>query len=355
MSGAKETPRQKMIGMMYLVLTAMLALNVSVEILKSFLIVNEAMSETNTNFKIKVDALYNQFFKAYQANPPKTEEQWQKSQIAKKASQEMYDYIQLTKAELIAYVEGVSLEKAKTYTANDIKKQDNYDMPTQFLIGQSNDGAGGKGEELRLKIEAYRAQMLDLLAPKDRNKVKLGLQTKGPYYNAAHQEQNWQMQFFYRTIIVADLTILNKLQTDVLNAEFDIVSQLLSSVSDDDFKFDNIAARVVPASNFVLLGNAYEAEIFVAAFDSKSEIIGTIGGQQYKGDSGRIKFTRLASNVGPQTVDGSINVQSNFGIKTYPFRLSYVVAAPMATVSADAMNVMYIGVDNPISVLAGGA
>lgn len=355
MSGGKETPRQKMIGMMYLVLTAMLALNVSVEVLKSFLMVNDAMVETNANFKIKVESLYNEFFKAYQANPPKTEEYWQKAQIAQKKSKELYEYLELTKKELVAYVEGITLAEAEVLPTSKIGKQDNYDMPTQFFIGQTNDGQGGRAQELRIKIEAYRATMLDLLDPKDRDKVKLGLQTAGPYYNAAKQEQSWEMQFFYKTIVVADLTILNKLQTDVLNAEFDIVSQLLSSVSDDDFKFDNIAARVVPASNFVLLGNSYEAEIFVAAFDSKSEITGTIGGQKYVGDSGSLKFTRMATSVGPQSVDGTINVQSAFGIKSYPFKLNYIVAAPMATVSADAMNVMYIGVDNPISVLAGGA
>lgn len=354
MSGGKETPRQKMIGMMYLVLTAMLALNVSVEILKSFLIVNEAVRETNEVFIKKVDNQYLMFEKAYLANPEKVGENWEKAKKAKEISKTMFDYVEDLRINLIAYCENVPYERAKEMSAHEIKAQDNYDKPSQFLIGQSESGVGGRAEALKNKLNEYRSEMLSLLSPGDQEKINIAIETAGPYYNASGQEVNWEVMFFSKTIIVANITILNKIKTDILNTEFDVVAQLYTSVSDEDFKFDNIEAKVVPASNYILVGGEYEAEIFVAAYDSKSNITATIGGQSYSGENGRIKFTRPASSVGNQSINGVINVQSGFGIKSYDFNMAYTVAPPMATVSADAMNVMYIGVNNPITAIAGG-
>ncbi|MEG2666287.1 MAG: gliding motility protein GldM [Bacteroidales bacterium] len=354
MSAPNETPRQKMIGMMYLVLTAMLALNVSVEVLKSFLIVNDAAKETNKNFQNKVESMYVMFHKAYLGNPQKTEEAWNKAQSVQKSSKVLYDYINQLKYEVIAVSEKISIEEAKKLNPRNIGRQDNYDDPTRFFIGESQSGNGGKAFELKKHIETYLNELRTILGA-DKSKVNFsGLNTNGTYYDASGKKQNWQMQYFYHTIIVADLAILNNLQTEVLNAEYDAVAQLYASVSDDDFKFDNISARAIANSNYVLVGNNYEAEIFVAAFDSKSHITATIGGTTYQGDSGRIKYVRTATTAGNQSISGQINVPSTFGTKSYPFTLNYIVAEPMATVSADAMNVMYVGVDNPVSAMAGG-
>ena len=125
MSAPKETPRQKMIGMMYLVLTAMLALNVSTEVLKSFITVNDAMEKTNLNYTEKNEALYDVFQRAYAANEAKVAEQWAKAQEVRAKSQELYDYIQQTKYEVVAKTEGVTIEEAKTLHPSEFGKQDN--------------------------------------------------------------------------------------------------------------------------------------------------------------------------------------------------------------------------------------
>lgn len=350
-----ETPRQRMIGMMYLVLTAMLALNVSKEVLHAFNTVNESIAVTNTNFESKVESVYAIINKGYMANKEKMQETYDKAQLAKKYSMETIDYINNLKYNLLMVCEGIDLETAKKIDKNTllIKKLDEYTAPTDFFIS-SSDGYKGRAHELKLKLEAYKKSMLDLLAPKDRMHIKMGLDTEGPFYDANGREQTWEIYQFYHTIIIADLTLLNKLISEVLNAEYDIASTLYSSVSEDDYKFDSIGAKIIAPSNYILLGDNYEADIFVAAYDSKSKISATINGHEYTGANGLVKYQVPSGSEGLHTVQGSINVPTIFGTKSYPFKTEYIVARPTSAVTLEKMNVFYTGVDNPIAIAASG-
>ncbi len=351
-----ETPRQRMISMMYLVLTALLALNVSVEIINAFIIVNESMETTNANFATKIDGTYASFEKAYLGNPQKVKEAYDKAQKAKKYTKDMVDYINNLKYELISKTEEISLNEAKNLDIKKIKRKDNYDTPTNFFFKDSQDGSAGKSRELKDKIVQYRNNMLDLINPKYRSEYdkSIGLVTNEVYRDKDNQKQNWEQHNFYHTIIVACITILNKTVAEVLNTEFDIINQLYSSVTEDDFKFDKIDARVIPSSNYVLLGDQYQAEIFVAAYDTKSVITADINGASVQGDSGRVVYKVAASSEGLKKYTGKINVKTQFGIKQYSFENEYIVAKPSATVSADKMNVFYIGVENPVTVSVPG-
>ena len=342
-----------MIGMMYLVLTAMLALNVSTEVLKSFVTVNEAMETTNKNYATRNEAVYDIFQRAYLANESKVAEQWEKARQIKARSKEIYDFIQETKYELIAITEKITVDEARNLNPRDIKSQDNYDDPTRYFMGGDIE-KNGKAYELHAKIDEYR-EFLETMLGNDSSKVSLeALETDTEYKNPDGQVVSWETYYFYHSIIMADLTILNRFLTSILNAESDVVSQLYSSVSEDDFKFDTISARVVPTSTNVFVGSDFEADIFVAAFDSKSKISATINGQQYEGEGGSIRYKAPTSSTGEKTFAGTINVPGSFGVKSYPFEFTYNVSEPVATVSADAMNVFYAGVDNPVTVIAGG-
>jgi len=351
-----ETPRQRMISMMYLVLTALLALNVSVEILNAFIIVNDSMETTNVNFEQKINGTYSNFEKAYIGNPGKVKEFYDKAQKAKQYSGDLKNYINGLKFELISKTEEISIDEAKKLNIKDIKRKDNYDTPTTYFIGDSQDGSKGKSLELKNKINDFRKNMLDLVDPKYRGLLdkSLGLKTDEIYTDKDGKKQNWEMHNFYRTIMVATITILNKTVADVLNTEFDIVNQLYSSVSADDFTFDRIDAKVIPSSNYVLLGDQYQAEIFVAAYDTKSSITAEINGATVQGDSGMVHYKAAASSEGLKKYKGQINVKTPFGMKSYSFENEYIVAKPSATVSADKMNVFYIGVDNPVTVSVPG-
>ncbi len=350
-----ETPRQRMISMMYLVLTALLALNVSVEIINAFIIVNESVETTNANFGKKIDGTYANFEKAFLANPGKVKEFHDKALKAKQYSKELVDYINGSKYELISKTEEISITEAKNLNIKDIKRKDNYDTPTNYFIGKEG-SKSGKAYELKNKLNEYRNKMLDLVDPKYKVLLdkSLGLKTDESYKDKDGKIQDWAEHNFYRTITVAAITILNKTVADVLNTEFDIVNQLFSSVNADDFTFDKIGAKVIASSNYVLLGDQYQAEIFVAAYDTKSSITAEINGATIQGDSGMVLYKSGASSEGLKKYKGQINVKTPFGLKSYPFENEYIVAKPSATVSADKMNVFYIGVDNPVTVSVPG-
>ena len=343
-----------MIGMMYLVYTALLALNVSAEVLKSFVTVNEALEITNENYRKKIEFTYNTFQRAFFANETKVEDKWNKALQVKEKSAEMYNFIEETKWGLIAASEGIPLEEAKVLNPRDIAKQDNYDDPTRFFVGLDEAAHNGKGYELVDKLNEYREFLINILGD-DAEEVNLeALQTDGDYKNASGQQVDWVYYNFYHAIIVADLALLNRVQASVLNAEYDVVAKLYSAVSEDDFKFDSISARVVPVSNNVLLGSPYEADIFVAAFDSKSKISATINGQTYTGEGGSIHYKVPTTSLGDRKVSGTIEIPGTFGVKSYPFDFSYSVGQASASVAATKMNVFYVGVDNPVSALGGG-
>ncbi len=370
MAGYKETPRQKMIGMMYLVLTALLALNVSKQILDAFVVVNESMELTNDNFSKKLDNTYAKFKIQYQLNPNKVGPYWLKAQQAHIVSEKFSKYIDSLKYLVIQRTEKLpTIEDAKKLNLRDAKRKDNYDTPTRFFIGSSSDGSAGESRVLKEKIEAFKKQMIELVDPKFRNTIKLGMDTKGPFVDFDGKEQTWEMHNFYRTILAATVTILNKTKAEVYNAEFDVVNNLYSSIDALNFKFDKIQAKVIPRSSYVFLGDEYQAEILVGAYDTKQnpDVRYTLGSDTLtpanfksatplEGSNGLVVLKLGASGEGLKKFAGIIKVVSPLGdTMTFHFHDEFIVAKPALTISPSKMNVFYIGVDNPVEISVPGS
>ncbi|MBE0641499.1 MAG: hypothetical protein IH599_05640, partial [Bacteroidales bacterium] len=299
--------------MMYLVLTALLALNVSKEILQSFIVVNESIETTTGNFTRKLDDTYAEFQKAYTLNKEKVEPYFLAAQQAKKLADEMVEYIEQTKYEVIIATDNKikTVEEAKATPLQEINARDKYTEPTRFFFGRSPDGENARSGELKNKIEEYKKTLLSLVDPKYREVLNLGLETEGPYYDADNQRQTWMQHNFYYSILAADVTILNKLINEVRNAEFDVIKLLFASVNAEDFKFDEIRAKVLPASNYVLKGDNYEADIIVAAWDSKQNprvrysmgadtLTNLEGGTEIVGEGGIVHLSIPAGSLGIQ-------------------------------------------------------
>ena len=364
-----ETPRQRMIQMMYLVLTALLALNVSKEILSAFLTVNDGLVVTNQNFEKKVQSTYAQFDKQMEINRAKVLPYYEKAQQAKKMTTDLIAFIEQTKLEAMAAESRTSIEECKNKELKDIKNLDKWSEVTRFFIGGSETGQGAKASEIRKRMEDYKTAMMNLIEAKHRTGMNIGLDTKGPYKSTTGKEQTWEMHNFYNTIMAADIVILNKLIAEVKNAEFDVVNTLMSEISVEDFKFDKIGAKVVAKSNYILTGETYEADIFVAAYDTKQNpviIVGSgvdsntlvVSGAQetVEGVAGVGKLKLPAGGPGVKQYGGLIKVKGADGVeKMYPFNSEYVVGTPSATISPTKMNVFYIGVDNPVSISVPGA
>ncbi len=369
MAGYKETPRQKMIGMLYLVLTALLALNVSKEILDAFVVVNETMETTNRNFSQKLDVSYSKFKGQFLMDPEKVGPFWEKAQEARNMSADLINHIDSLRIGVVAVTERIAVfQEAGNLKLADAERKDNYDTPTQYFIGQSQDGSTGRAKELKDRIDQYRENMLNLVDPKYRDVIQIGLETSGPYYDAGGNKQNWQMHNFYRTILAATVTILNELKAEVLNAEFDVVNNLFASVTAEDWKFDEIQAKVIPKSNYVFIGEEYQAEILVAAYDkTQNPLVRYLFGADsltpanysratpLEGSEGYVTLKVPATSEGLKSFAGIIKIVSPLGdTMSFHFRDEYIVAKPALTVSPTKMNVFYIGVENPVSISVPG-
>ena len=364
MAGYKETPRQKMISMMYLVLTALLALNVSKEVLDAFVVVNESVELTNDIFSNKLHDTYGTFKKKYDHNQTKVKPFWDKATRARILSDELISYIQQLKYNLIAQTENISSDSARNLSIRQMDNKDNYTEPTNFFMSDFGNDSTTRSRQLKNRIDEYRQNMLNLVDPKYQQKIKLGLVTNGIYHDANGQTQNWETHNFYYTILAADITILNKIITEVQNAEFDVVNTLLTAIDVDDFKYDKIDAKVLPESNFLFTGEVYKAEIFVAAYDTSQspEVFLMIGADsmstaeiseetRIKSSGGKININFPARNAGNQKYAGIVRVKTSTGdYNNYHFSDQYIVANPTLSISIQNMNVFYIGIDNKISI-----
>lgn len=364
MSGVKETPRQKMIGMMYLVLTALLALNVSKDVIDGFVVVNDTVLESNINLSRKLEDIYANFEKNYLFNQQKVAPFWDKAKKAKLISDEMVHYVSNIRYELISRTEGIPIDSAKLLSVQNLGKKDNYDIPTTYFMGTSLNAYNGAAKKLKEKIAGYSKEMLQLVDEKYLDNVNLGLDTDGPYYNADGAEEDWETHFFYHTIQVADIAILNKLISDIYNAEFDVVNLLHKSIGQGDFKFDKIEAKILPESKFIFSGDKYTAEIIVAAYDTtQSPEVYYMEGTDYLPESqlnqaktldatsGKITISFTSNSEGVKKYAGLVRVKSSTDIQNdYHFSGEYIVSKPSYSVSAKKMNVFYIGVPNPVSI-----
>ncbi len=372
MAGYKETPRQKMIAMMYLVLTALLALNVSKQMLDAFLVVNESMESTVENFDGKIEDVYHEFGKQFQLNQKKVGPYKLKADTAKSLTEEMVRYIDSVKYALIIRSEGKrripDVETAKNTPLKELKTKDKYTEPTRYFFARSEDGTKGESGKLRRKIDAYRTKMLQLMNEPE-NSDRLGLITDGVYYDASGSPQNWMQHNFYYTILAADITILNKLIGEIRSAQFDVVSYLFSDITAEDFKFDEISAKVISQNSYILKNQKYEAEILVAAIDSKQspEVYILEGAKEItdankhlakpvpgNGD-GKVFLKLDGKNEGIRPYAGYVKMKNPAGEDVeYKFNGEFVVAPPSLTVAATKMNVFYIGVENPVSISVPG-
>ena len=281
MAGGKLPPRQKMIGMMYLVLTALLAMNVSKDILDAFIIVNDGLEKSANTFEGKNAALYNEFAKSYQENQAKVGPWYKKAQAVQKEADELFHYLTMVKANLIYQTEKLeSIEDAygkdenqidTTLNLKNIASKDNYDIPTHILIGgEPSSPKDGEytAKELRGKLEAYRDALLKY-ATNDPG-LAAGLNATFDFSDkkdASGTMNSWETYNFDHVPIAATLTILSKIQTDIRNAESDMINLLFANVSAADFKFNQLSAAIIPKSSYIIQNDSFQAQVFIAAYD----------------------------------------------------------------------------------------
>ena len=234
MGGAKncpETPRQKMIGMMYLVLTAMLALNVSTDILNGFTLVDNSLHSSISASDTRNGKLYKDFQKANIENPEKTQEWYDKAIEVQKRADSLYNYVQNFKEQIAILADGqkrVNELKAQGLDPTmHIEGNSNLDVTAQYAIVQGN------GAILKETVAYYRDYAAGL-AEQDaelRNSIKQSLATERGYNNHEKDSCDWEIAIFEGMPVGASITILTKMQNDIRATEGQLIQYLIDRKS----------------------------------------------------------------------------------------------------------------------------
>lgn len=341
-----KDPRQKMINFMYLVLTAMLALNVSAEILNAFNIVNNSINTSNTSITDKNSLTYLQFDEQMKQNAEKVGPLRIKAQEVKKITGDMFAYIETLKENIIT-------ESGGRDEHGDIKSKDNLDAPTRVMENQK------KGPDLEAKLKDLRDKLLSYVDPIQKAKFEKTLPLKILIGKTGSEEgvkpKTWTTYHFNMVPTIAAVTILGKFQNDIKNSESLIIDELYRKIDADNFKFDKVRPFISLNSKNLMEGQTLTAQIAVGAYSSTVNPTIVVNGQTIQASEGLGTFTMPVGGIGEKTIAGTITLPKPDGqMETYNFSESYNVGASTTSISADKMNVLYIGLANPISISAAG-
>ncbi len=376
-------PRQIMINLMYLVLTAMLALNVSAEIINAFFKLRDGIDRTN----VLLDNANAQVIKSmeksvaiktdYKALVPAAKE----VQTITKA---FVDYIEDVKVRFTVEAGGEYGEIANLDAMPPIKstrdatkwgkavKAKNKEIPTRFFV-DGYDGPSSLAEHIEPEAPNIKAKIIETRQKLEAVLLKLSgngnLGIKQEELNKIIDQltleidttnlgrKSWEQFNFNQMPVAACFPILAKMQNDAKTSEASIINYLAGKIGVIDIPFDNFVVVASPKKTFLLKGGQYEADIFLSAASSQAKVDISVNGQTLKTQGGKATYSATASGLGEQSYTAKITVKNPFNgkVETYTKTFSYEVGTQsQASVSADKMNVFYMGVDNPITIAAGG-
>jgi gliding motility-associated protein GldM len=359
MAGGKLSARQKMINMMYLVLMALLALNVSKQILDSFFQFEQSFNAAAVNIDSKNNATMSAFAKNMESSAAKTKPYFERAKKVQQEANEFYKYIDDLKAKIEEMYDGrVDGPNSPLKAPDQMEKHANY-----FTANQK-----AKGKEFMKMINDTREDILQYLKPgKDSVKIKnLDLYNQALAACQLHADDpkkegnkvnkaDWVSETLEHQPAAGLIAILARIKNDAKTLESDVLERLAKQVDATDYKFDKLEAKVLAPSNYVMQGETYEADILLVASNSKGNPTVKVGGTTIDVEGGVGKYKASATGIGPKTFSGEIIVVGPDGeAKPYPFSADYQVFKPAATIAATEMNLLYKGIDNPMSISVPG-
>lgn len=399
MAAGNLSPRQKMINMMYLVLTALLALNVSKEVLNSFFEVNVGIERTTGNFDAKNNETYIAFDNAFQNNPEKFKEVRDQAYAVKAKTDDLVMYIQEMKYDLVSVVDNEKVYLGKQEDILDeegkpkeelvienkkfsdltqeqkllpiayLGNKDNRDMSGELFVPKQITKEKRRAVILKKMIEEYRDHLIGLSKGNQTLINNLNSSFDMSDKGESPKKITWEEYNFVDMPSVGALTLLSKIQSDLRNAESNIINQLRTNIDAKALKFTSAEGLQISKKNYVLKGDLFEAEIFIAAKNESQNpeiYVGAYdslenGEYKMRGDyqtvevrNGKGYYTSRASSEGVKKWGGLIAMKTESGTKYYPFEGEYLVANKTAVVSPVKMNVLYLEVDNPVKISVPG-
>lgn len=383
MAGGRETLRQKMIGMMYLVLTAMLALNVSKEIINAFVTQDNQMLVNNNNLVEGINGFMTKFSNLeLDINSKKSFLKWKPKVIeVNKMANTLDDYILVNLNQMMEESEKQKdwFVKAKEsqYTTwspiESIENKEDYDIATRLFGGEKASKGYKRGGEIREKLMELRDsllvamgnysqrnnnyelkpewlannKMLEKELTKNQHPDKLKLLSiystlSQPEKLDNHDKQEaWQLVKFDHQPIVGAIGVFTEFRNQIRMAQQKSLELVASKIEEPIMKINKIEPQLISAKNYLNQGDTLEVRVGIIAYDSNVTypIKYTIGNQELTSDNNR--FTIKASSVGQQTVNGSLVLDLADGPREFPWSFDYTVGKPMGTISSPEYNVLF--------------
>ena len=339
-----NSPRQKMINLMYLVFIGMLAINVSKEVLDGFALVEESLLRSVKATTQRNDRIFDDLKNYNIANEEKTREWFDKGKQVKERSDSLYNYAQDLKNRIVVKADG------KDGNPENLKRPDDLNAAYEVMFERDkNDGA-----RLRTQIDSYREYITTLVTnPSIKSVIESNLSTELPA-KAKKDKQTWEESMFWRMPVAAAVTELTKLQNDIRYAEGVVLSDLLNNIDLLDYRVNKVSANIIPQSQTVIRGGSYQADIVLSAQDSTQRPRIFVNGR-YLPESANGRYVAGAGSAGTFQVAGHIEMpQGNGGFQTYKFSTQYFVQEPSATVAPVLMNVLYANYENPVRIASPG-
>ncbi len=383
MAGGKQSPRDKMIGMMYLVLLALLAMNVTKSVLNSFVVINGAMKKTNIAFSQKNDATMAEFSVQNGLNETKVLPFFNKAKNVHQASKELDSYLENLKKHIMAKVEGydpATLEGNTDWmTLDTVQALGDIDAGQAILLGP--DEVNPKdGEwtmiEMKRKISEWEDILLNQFPANERASLDGIHFVYEDGVNHDGDSEPWHIAHFYHAPIAAVITDITMFQNQVKNSESMALGLLMDNITTATYDFDKVEVKVIPKSSYIVLGDSFKAELIVAAYSTTQNPQVVVGagldtaGKASKDwtvsnpfDTARVKikdgiatYGFKPTSEGEQKWGGIIRVPKagTDEFDLYPFESTFIAAKASAVVSPVKMNVFYRGAKNDVEVSAAG-
>ncbi len=360
MSIPKE-PRQLMINVMYLVLTALLALNVSAAVFNAFEMVERGLKKSSASMEDVSAALPNAIAERARKKP-EYKVYAERAKVARTYAKEFTDYIEEILDELIdqsgdkngVHDDGdyIELNGVKTL----IGKRD-YSAVTRIMSEE------GKGEELKAKILEYKEKFLSLINEEERgaysHKIPMEIDDE-TWRHDVTKRKDWSDYNFGHMPLTSTLPIFRKFQNDAKGAEAAVLNYLMGKVGGDDIVLDKYMVVSSPKKTYIIKGEKYETDLFLSAAASSkvnTKIDIFVGGSKLRMDNdGVAKYVATASTTGKKSYKAVAKVTNPVTkeVKSYERVFEYEVGERSVAISATKMNVFYIGVPNPVEVSASG-
>lgn len=322
----------------------MLALNVSSDVLDGFTQVEDGLNRSNDNVAQRNDALYGRLEAFNIQNPDKGGVWYDKATEVRRVTSDLYNLVDSLKKAIVIKADGNDAD------IEEIIHRDDLEAAAVVMLNP----ATKQGEKLRRAIDGYRIYISSLMSDSiKRANIEEALSTASINRKGIIGSQSWEESKFDNQPVVAAVTLMAKLQNDIRYAEGEALTTLLANVDAGDVRVNELNAFVIPQSRNVMRGSKYSANIVLAAVDTTQRPTIFINGNKLPNDRGLYEL--IAGSTGTFDYSGYLEVPHGDGTVTrHDFSSSYTVIEPTATVSATMMNVLYAGIDNPMSISVPG-